>query len=776
MIKFLKLIIIFFFLINYFSIQVSFSQTDHLGIFSLLKNKNNLEECFNKSLECAQNEFKRENYEKSFSILTHRMNELNEMLSIEFLALHYRVGYGTYRDSKKAFKLYKRSSDMGSISALVNLGYCYEYGIGISKNIEKAIEYYSSAAETGSAAGLYLMGLIYKSGKGVMVNFTKANEYFIKAEKKGSLRAKTELGFSYEYGHGVKKNLIKSERFFQEASEENEVIALNQLGYNYYKGIYGNKNLSKAFNYWKRSADLNNPYGLFMVGKMYLDGEHVFKNNEKAYDYTRRSANLNFADAYNNLGYMYEVGIFVKKHMKTAIKLYKIAAKMGSEVAQSNLIKLKEHWHDVSAKNVLNQEKGLLGVQLKINNFSLKLPTKMPIYKHNVYTHIYNYKNKGVIISKVFKSGPSFNKLKKNDIILKVDGYLVDTPSFVVNLIQEKNSCDQIDLTIFRKRPLYIYKTIILGSLKTKQLCNKIINKVVKKQYKLNNKVIKNDNNFIAKQAELEKERAKRLEEQRKREDLEQKLVSLEQEKQKRIELEKKLTALQSENNKQKQKTKQIEIGSGFYVSKFRHIVTNQHVVNQCKKITVGDSMSTQITSDLIASDKKNDLAILQTISMEMASTDTKSFIENLSIQIVPIVSGGLIRAEDVIGGEEIFVAGYPLGNMVSDSMRLVQGLVNATKGYENDITQFETDASIKKGNSGGPIYDTKGNIVGIAVKRLNVSQSDNFNFAIKGTTVKQFLDAHGVITSLANRKSQLSSTEIYKIASKQTVMVVCHR
>ena len=89
---------------------------------------------------------------------------------------------------------------------------------------------------------------------------------------------------------------------------------------------------------------------------------------------------------------------------------------------------------------------------------------------------------------------------------------------------------------------------------------------------------------------------------------------------------------------------------------------------------------------------------------MEMASTDTKTFIEKFAVEIVPVLSGGLMRSEDVIGGEEIFVAGYPLGSMVSDSMRLVPGLVNATKGYENDITQFETDASIKKGNSGGPI------------------------------------------------------------------------
>ena len=257
--------------------------------------------------------------------------------------------------------------------------------------------------------------------------------------------------------------------------------------------------------------------------------------------------------------------------------------------------------------------------------------------------------------------------------------------------------------------------------------------------------------------------------------------LELEKEKAKRKALEQRIAELEKKNNELQQpkkiKRKQSnEVGSGFYVSKFRHILTNQHVVNQCKKISVGDSIDKQIPANLIASDKRNDLAILQTLSMEMASADTKSFVQNLSIKIVPIVSGGLIREEDVIGGEQIFVAGYPLGDMVSDSMRLLPGLVNATKGYDNDITQFETDASIKKGNSGGPIYDMRGNIVGVAVKRLNVSQSDNFNFAIKGRIVKQFLDAHGVITSIANRKSQMSSTEIYKIASKQTVMVICHR
>ena len=280
----------------------------------------------------------------------------------------------------------------------------------------------------------------------------------------------------------------------------------------------------------------------------------------------------------------------------------------------------------------------------------------------------------------------------------------------------------------------------------------------------------------------LQKEKQKNVillkkaeEEKQKRKALERRLSSLQNEKKKRIELEKKLAALESEQRKERKGIRHNEIGSGFYVSKFRHIITNEHVVNKCNKITVGDSMNTQVPADLIASDRRNDLAILQTISMEMASIDTKSFVQKLAIQIVPVLSGGLMRSEDVTGGEQIYVAGYPLGNMVSDQMKLTDGIVSATKGLDNNVSQFEISSVIRKGNSGGPIYDSRGNIVGVVVERFNVNRSDNVNFAIKGSTVKQFLSAHNVSTKWSNRQDDMSTKDIYKIASKQTVMVVCH-
>ena len=127
-------------------------------------------------------------------------------------------------------------------------------------------------------------------------------------------------------------------------------------------------------------------------------------------------------------------------------------------------------------------------------------------------------------------------------------------------------------------------------------------------------------------------------------------------------------------------------------------------------------------------------------------------------------------------GGEEIFVAGFPLGNLVSDQMKLTDGIVSATKGLDNDVSQFEISSVVRKGNSGGPIYDKRGNIVGVAVSRLNVNRADTINFGIKGSTVKQFLSAHDIPTKWSNRNKAVGNEKLYQIASKQTVMVVCHR
>ena len=232
--------------------------------------------------------------------------------------------------------------------------------------------------------------------------------------------------------------------------------------------------------------------------------------------------------------------------------------------------------------------------------------------------------------------------------------------------------------------------------------------------------------------------------------------------------------------------------GSGFFVSKLGHVVTNEHVVKECKTITVGDNANQQISVEVIDTDRKNDLALVKLSSTSMASAETKSLISKLGIQIasksgqsaIPLSSNGLLRSDDVELGETVMVAGYPFGNIFSNAIKVTGGMVSAIRGMGDDSGQFQMDAAVQPGNSGGPIYDENGNIVGVVVSQLNKlnfakaigSLPENVNFGIKASTVRQFLTSSGLPTKWSERSQPMSTKELAKIAKSQTVMVVCNQ
>ena len=167
-----------------------------------------------------------------------------------------------------------------------------------------------------------------------------------------------------------------------------------------------------------------------------------------------------------------------------------------------------------------------------------------------------------------------------------------------------------------------------------------------------------------------------------------------------------------------------------------------------------------------------------------MASAETKSLMQKLGIKIVPLASEGLMRSEDVELGENLLVAGYPYGEIFSSTIKVTKGIVSAMRGLGNDSRQFQMDAAVQPGSSGGPIYDGNGNIVGAVIAQLNKlkfakmtgSMPENVNFGIKASTVRQFLKTSGLPTKWSRRSKPMTSKELAKIAKSQTVMVMCHR
>jgi S1-C subfamily serine protease len=224
--------------------------------------------------------------------------------------------------------------------------------------------------------------------------------------------------------------------------------------------------------------------------------------------------------------------------------------------------------------------------------------------------------------------------------------------------------------------------------------------------------------------------------------------------------------------------------GSGFFVSKMGHVVTNAHVVKGCNKVTVGDSANKQVPAEVVNTDGSNDLALLRLSSLEMASAGSKSLIQKLNITVVPLASKGLLRSDDVRLGEKVLVAGYPFGDVFSNTIKVTSGIVSATRGAGDDTGQFQLDAAVQPGNSGGPIYDSGGNIVGVVVSQLDKmkmaktigSMPENVNFGIKASTVKQFLISSGLPSKKAEQTEEKSTEQLAEIAQNQALMVMCHQ
>lgn len=222
--------------------------------------------------------------------------------------------------------------------------------------------------------------------------------------------------------------------------------------------------------------------------------------------------------------------------------------------------------------------------------------------------------------------------------------------------------------------------------------------------------------------------------------------------------------------------------GSGFFVSKRGHVLTNAHVVKGCRRVTVGDGPEKQTQTDIISMDRIHDLALLKLSSLHLSFSETSALNKKLGVRLVPLAGDGLLRSGDVSFGEKVLAAEYLTGFLSGNSVNVTEATVRATDGREDDLGVFQLTASAQLENSGGPIYDAYANIVGIVVSQEKKiknsistgSRSDNQRYGVNASTVKKFLDGSGLASKWSVRSRVLSNQDLATIASMQTLMVMC--
>ena len=172
--------------------------------------------------------------------------------------------------------------------------------------------------------------------------------------------------------------------------------------------------------------------------------------------------------------------------------------------------------------------------------------------------------------------------------------------------------------------------------------------------------------------------------------------------------------------------------GSGFFVSEDGHLVTNNHVIEQCSSVKVLHK-GKLVDALVLARDRTNDIALLRG---EFSGT-----------AILPISEENPNLLQDV------YAAGFPFGNSVSSSVKVTKGIISSLAGIADNFSNVQIDAALQPGNSGGPIVDNHGNVVAVAVAKLDLETTverfgvvpENTNFGIKATVVRTLLEANSV-------------------------------
>ena len=259
-------------------------------------------------------------------------------------------------------------------------------------------------------------------------------------------------------------------------------------------------------------------------------------------------------------------------------------------------------------------------------------------------------------------------------------------------------------------------------------------------------------------------EYAKKLEEDKKKREEERKKAE-----KKRKEEEKRKAEKPKDQDKKESQSSEINpnliaigSGTGFYINNKGYALTNNHVVEICEQvITIIEGK--KILFNIVATDQVTDIGLIKS---------------NYK------VSGYLnIETDGAKLGEDVIAVGYPLAGRLSDSVKITKGIVSALSGIGNNSAQIQIDAALQPGNSGGPILNKSGDVVGIASAGLNKLLMakeakyipENVNFAVATPSIATFLKTKKIKYSTGSFFSKEYSThELAEIGQKSTIQLFC--
>ena len=208
--------------------------------------------------------------------------------------------------------------------------------------------------------------------------------------------------------------------------------------------------------------------------------------------------------------------------------------------------------------------------------------------------------------------------------------------------------------------------------------------------------------------------------------------------------------------------------GSGFFITDDGYLLTNHHVIeNAAELVVIKDGCA--YMADVIAKNAKQDLALLK-INLFPRATNGEIVVSGLP-RVQPLQKADRQGCQV---GQTIYVIGYPMVSAQGLEPKVTRGIVSSMSGFKGETDKFQMDAAIQGGNSGGPVVDEWGRLVGISVSTLIVpgEKAENVNYAIKLDEVVKFLPKSVKMKTSVSLKRKSTEKMIAEVL-KSTVLIL---
>lgn len=198
--------------------------------------------------------------------------------------------------------------------------------------------------------------------------------------------------------------------------------------------------------------------------------------------------------------------------------------------------------------------------------------------------------------------------------------------------------------------------------------------------------------------------------------------------------------------------------GTGFIIDESGIILTNYHLVEGRTKIDVMFfPINKSFEASIVLRDKTNDLAILKL---------SEFIYSEVYLSDIPF---SISSSKSVNLGESVFTLGFPLGNLLGNSAKFSTGEISSLMGIRDDPRTYQISNPIQPGNSGSPLFDEKGQLIGIVVAQINAKYlfdetgiiPQNINFAIKSDYFINLISMLPEGDRVLNRVSRVSNKNI---------------